>query len=147
MQFTFINKQIMKYNNTIFNVSDTLNKGIYYLYNDNKIVYVGKSDVNVMKRISMHFTDKTKNFNRYKIEIKPELTNKQLESLEKKLIKRLTPIYNKIHNHKHQLKHNYDTDYKLAVKLNQSCQHEFKQMKTNELKEMCIKCGRKRKLK
>ena len=43
---------------SVRSVYDYFVKGIYFLYYEGKIVYVGKSNSNVMQRINSHYDDK-----------------------------------------------------------------------------------------
>ena len=70
-------------------------KGIYYLYLNNKIVYIGMSDSNCLKRISDHYTD-GKVFDNFEIHPKRNVSKTQLLSMEAAKIRKHKPIYNKV---------------------------------------------------
>lgn len=69
--------------------SITQNPGIYFLLDNNKIVYVGKS-LSPEKRINSHISDK--NFDSYSVIRCKEC---ELNSLEKEYILKFLPKYNK----------------------------------------------------
>ena len=86
-----------------FNVSDYFVKGIYFLYNKGKIVYIGKSDNNVFKRISDHYTDKDKIFDSFTFD-RYDIDSNDLLHIEASLIKRYKPKYNIMHKVKKRVK-------------------------------------------
>lgn len=68
------------------------NKGIYYLLNDDKIVYIGKSLSNMKTRVNMHIKDEIKEFDSviyHKIE-----NISDINILEVAMIAKHSPIYN-----------------------------------------------------
>lgn len=73
-------------------------RGIYFLYRDDKVVYVGQSKKSVMERITTHQIDKTKYFDSFHIEEYKDITDKALNMKEKKYIKKYKPEYNIVHN-------------------------------------------------
>lgn len=65
---------------------------IYFLLQNDKVVYVGES-ISVMTRISQHVKDGTKSFNGFSFE--PfRGSDKERKHKEKLLIKKLQPVYN-----------------------------------------------------
>jgi len=79
-------------------------RGVYFLYRDNKIVYIGMSKDNVMDRVVRHSKEKKKVFSRFRIREYSELSDTQLLAKEKSLIKHWQPEYNVIHNFKEKVK-------------------------------------------
>lgn len=69
-------------------------RGVYYLYKDGKVVYVGMSLANCAQRIANHYND-GKDFDSFRIFPKRETSDKQLFSIEAKYIRKYKPIYNK----------------------------------------------------
>lgn len=87
----------LQYNNIRFDVFKFFNLvGIYFLYKNNKIVYIGESNC-IISRVSQHFKDNTKNFDSFTFR-EHNGTAKARKQLEKKLIKQYKPKYNKTHN-------------------------------------------------
>lgn len=80
-----------------FYLCDYLTKGIYFLYKNNKIVYIGKSDNNIFRRICDHYEEKSKEFDSFTFK-KYDVSNKALLKIESILIKKYSPICNKIYN-------------------------------------------------
>ena len=80
-----------------FYLCDYFVKGIYFLYLDGRIVYIGKSDGNVFKRICDHFKDDSKKFDSFTFR-KCYVSDKELLKIERDLIKQYNPIYNTVHN-------------------------------------------------
>jgi excinuclease UvrABC nuclease subunit len=71
--------------------------GVYFLYQENILVYIGKSDTSVKKRILNHDKDK-KDFNSYRyIYVPPNQTRKVEKDELKKYMKRYgqLPFYNR----------------------------------------------------
>lgn len=66
-------------------------RGIYFLYKDAELVYIGKSEVNVYKRIEEHKA--VKSFTHFKILEIPSHVN--LRDIEYNLIKHFMPSLNK----------------------------------------------------
>lgn len=95
----YINKDLDK----IKKIKITSNKGIYFLYDNDTIVYIGKSK-NLASRILAHTDDGVKIFNSYKILIIPK--NENLTMIEKFYIEKYKPKYNK----------NCNIDYKMQKK-------------------------------
>ena len=79
-------------------------RGIYFLYRDNKIVYIGMSKDNVMDRVVQHYKDPKKEFTRFRIRDFSELSDDALFKKEKNLIKQWLPEYNVIHNFKEKVR-------------------------------------------
>jgi excinuclease UvrABC nuclease subunit len=79
-------------------IQHTFFKGIYYLKFKHQIVYVGMSTTNCMNRINTHWNDNNKIFDAFEIKPTPDLSNKQILALEKRLIKKYKPMFNKVHN-------------------------------------------------
>ncbi len=80
-----------------YTLSNMLVRGIYFLYKKGKIVYVGQSRDNVIKRIYSHHDRREKDFDKFSFIRYIGYTDKQLDQAEKKLIVRHKPKYNKIH--------------------------------------------------
>lgn len=93
------NKNMIRYNNKKLLTSQFMFKGLYFLYNDEKIVYVGQSKTNVMQRLCDHFKDNSKIFDSFKIFDNSNLSDMQLDKKEKYYINKLNPMYNIIHVH------------------------------------------------
>lgn len=70
--------------------------GIYFLYNDDILIYIGESKC-VMSRVRTHFTSDQKNFNRFSYEIF-QGTDKERKAKEAKLIRKFRPVVNMTHN-------------------------------------------------
>jgi len=66
--------------------------GIYFLYKEEKLVYIGKS-VNVLLRVGSHVSQKIKMFDKA---LFIKVFEKDLGEFEKKLINHFKPIYNKL---------------------------------------------------
>ena len=71
-------------------IGNVFKSGIYYLIQDDEIVYIGQS-VCIMARISTHYTKKRKLFNRY---IYTNVPLDKLDELELKEIIKYSPKYN-----------------------------------------------------
>ena len=71
-----------------------INSGVYFLYDNEELVYIGKAQ-NIAKRIIEHMIEGTKRFNRVKYELVPV---DSLSSVETILIKALKPPLNKSQN-------------------------------------------------
>ena len=132
----------MKYSGQIFDCNQLFERGLYYLYKNNKIVYIGKSETNVMQRVLTHYLDKEKDFDSYLIVLKPQINNKTLGDMEKKAIKKHLPKYNKIHN---DLYNTTQEDYDIAKEIKDNCWHTFIEIKDKKY-VMCSKCGYKQKV-
>ena len=81
------------------------NRGLYFLINDDEIVYVGKSEYDVFTRIEYHKRNSDKEFNSFYYK-RVENRKVNLDTLETKYIAKFTPKYNKIisdHNNFTQL--------------------------------------------
>jgi excinuclease UvrABC nuclease subunit len=74
-----------------------LSKGIYYLYFEHKIVYVGKSVTNAMERVCRHYRELDKQFDEFLILPFPNVSDRQLLSIEAKFIRKYSPKYNIVH--------------------------------------------------
>jgi len=66
--------------------------GVYYLFNDETLVYIGESEC-MITRISQHIKDGVKTFTHYKLH-----ACKNRKKREKKDIIRHRPVYNATHN-------------------------------------------------
>lgn len=77
-----------------FNVS-----GVYFLYKDNVIVYVGESGC-IFGRIKQHMDDK--DFDRFTYKIIDTVEMRKVE--ERKFIRKHRPKYNTIHNKDYEVK-------------------------------------------
>ena len=87
-------KEQLNIENRRYKTENMFFKGIYRLYLNDEIVYIGKSDVNVMKRICDHYFEKTKLFDSFTFTSCNDLNNSELSELESKLIKKYNPKYN-----------------------------------------------------
>ncbi len=67
------------------------NKGLYFLFQDDVIVYVGKSITNITNRLNTHTTDKKFNY----IEIYSMTNESDIAIMEMYFIVKHKPIYNK----------------------------------------------------
>lgn len=67
---------------------NVIEEGVYFLYNDDELVYIGESD-NLYRRIGQHIASKEKIFNRF--ELYPTTDRKRLEGF---LIRMFKPKYN-----------------------------------------------------
>lgn len=126
----------MKFNGSKFDCNQLFQKGLYYLYKNNKIVYIGMSSSNVMDRILKHYNEKLKDFDSYTIILKPNASDKELLLLEKNAIKKHLPNYNIVHKTQKQT----DIDYEFAKELKNKCYHSFVSLKDND-SLICSKCG------
>src|SRR5574343_171770 len=63
--------------------------GIYFLYFQNKVVYIGESKC-VLGRIAQHYKEGVKIFDKYTYR-KHDISEKHRKTLEKKLIKQYSP--------------------------------------------------------
>jgi len=79
-------------------INNFFTKGIYKLYFNGKVVYVGMSTNNCMNRVNNHWNDNKKIFDSFDINPLPNLSNKQLAKKEKSLIKKYKPVFNIVHN-------------------------------------------------
>jgi hypothetical protein len=86
------------YSNTMFV------RGLYKLYYNNQVVYVGMSKTNVFNRITDHFNDEDKIFDSFSFKSYLDLSDRALEQIEADVIKKLRPKYNKTHNNDRNLK-------------------------------------------
>lgn len=69
-------------------------QGIYFLYKDDQMVYVGITMISVTSRLLQH---KDKDWNRYKFIELPTLSKQKLEAIEKIIITIYSPVENKEH--------------------------------------------------
>lgn len=84
----------IKYGVAEFDISDNIPK-VYFLVDNDKVVYVGKTEKKLLLRISDHVRTKRNSFNRvFYTDVKPEF----LDYVEQKYIKMFKPIYNITHN-------------------------------------------------
>ena len=125
----------IKFNGSKFDCDQLFQKGLYYLYQKNKIVYVGMARKNVMDRILKHYNEGVKKFDSYLILLKPDVSERELMQLEIRAITKHIPIYNKVHN---ETKRVTEDDYDTAKKIIENCAHDFFKMKTGNFK--CRKC-------
>lgn len=72
-------------------------KGIYYLYKEKTVVYVGRSFTNCMQRIVMHQLSGNKDFDSFQIFGMSKSTNEEIAEREKKNIQLKLPKYNVAH--------------------------------------------------
>ena len=80
--------------------------GIYFLMNDNEVVYVGQS-IDIHRRINKHKESKT--FDKiYYLEVDKQ----NLDEIEKKYILEYQPIYNKTYLNKYNIKEKVQKIYK-----------------------------------
>ena len=75
--------------------------GIYFLYHDQKIVYIGQSKTNVMQRICDHYAEGLKDFNSFSFLPYTSYSDKKLSFKEETLIKKHSPKYNVVHKRKY----------------------------------------------
>lgn len=75
-------------------------RGVYYLYRDAQIVYVGSSS-NILRRVSQHVTDDTKDFDSFSYHDMSNHSQWDIESFEIIEIKRLKPQLNVTYNGQH----------------------------------------------
>ena len=67
-----------------------MNSGIYFLYNNDELVYIGQA-FNISKRIMEHLLESRKSFNKVRYNLVPR---ESLNDVETTLIKALKPKYN-----------------------------------------------------
>lgn len=72
-------------------------KGIYFLYNNNEIVYVGKSNKNIISRVCDHLRAGVKEFDSYDV-FRYDVSNVDLSKIEEGFIRKHKPFYNKTCN-------------------------------------------------
>lgn len=84
----YINKDLSK----IKSIKISTLRGVYFLYADDQLVYIGQS-VNIPSRIRDHLRDGTKIFNAYKSIIIP--IGQDLTDVEDFYIRKYNPKYNK----------------------------------------------------
>jgi predicted GIY-YIG superfamily endonuclease len=72
-------------------------RGIYYLYKNKEVVYVGMSTTNCMQRIVMHQASGRKDFDSFQIFGMPKSTDAEIIEKEKRAIQRKLPKYNVAH--------------------------------------------------
>lgn len=137
-----VEKYALKFSGKKFDCCQLFEKGIYYLYDNSEIVYIGESNVNVMSRILTHFKDKDKVFNSYMIFLKPDYTEKQLKEYEKKCIQKHNPKYNVIHNIN---LNQTNSDYEYSKYQKENCYHDFFSAKEENI-VICRKCGKRESL-
>jgi predicted GIY-YIG superfamily endonuclease len=80
-------------------VDDLMVRGVYFLYQGKEIVYIGMSDKNIMERICAHTEDTEKGFDSFTFNSHGG-TKKQIEHIEKLMIKKYNPKYNVRHKQK-----------------------------------------------
>jgi len=71
-------------------------KAIYFLYDGDELVYVGKTTIHPQDRINVHITDRNKTFTSYSVVELNHYTNGQLSVAEELFILRFNPKYNKV---------------------------------------------------
>lgn len=71
-------------------------KAIYFLYDGDELVYVGKTTIHPSDRINCHIADKNKNFDSYSVVELNHFSNDQLMVAEELFILRFDPKYNKV---------------------------------------------------
>lgn len=82
-------------------------KGLYFLYQNETLIYIGKS-INIVFRIGQHLSDDHKMFNSFKIlEVKESIQDFELLELESAFINKYKPIYN-IQKNKNRIKDSKD---------------------------------------
>lgn len=72
-------------------------KGIYYLYKEKEVVYVGRSFTNCMQRIVMHQLSGKKDFDSFQVFGMPNNTDEEISEREKRAIQVKLPKYNVAH--------------------------------------------------
>ena len=87
------------YNQSIFSAYDNKGdglrvKGIYFLYNNKELVYIGSSKM-ILKRLHIHYTGKKIPFNGFKFMAMDDETMENIVREEYVLIKQFRPIHNK----------------------------------------------------
>lgn len=75
-----------------------LAKGVYRLYKDGEVVYIGASTTSCIGRIVQHENEAKKDFDSFSISPMPDKTERQIFSIEKRAIKKNRPKYNVVHN-------------------------------------------------
>lgn len=73
-------------------------KGIYFLYMNGVVVYVGMSTENVFERVVSHKKDPSKTFDSFTIKDCSGISDEDIALKEKMLIKQFRPKHNVIHN-------------------------------------------------
>jgi hypothetical protein len=68
-------------------------RGVYVLYLDNWVVYVGMSDKDILSRVASHVKDKR--FNRARFILMEGRMYDEVQDLESRLIGKFLPIYNR----------------------------------------------------
>lgn len=96
-----VEESLKKINATILDESTPVNEvfgisGIYYLFNEGKIVYIGESTC-VMSRISQHYKEGVKTFTDFKYYVFNG-SDKERKKCEEGAIKKHNPILNFQHN-------------------------------------------------
>lgn len=69
------------------------NKGVYFLYDNEELVYIGMS-INILNRVNSHVREKKMTFNKIKIVHTNFMDKKGIFDLESKLINKHNPRYN-----------------------------------------------------
>lgn len=112
----YIDSNVLKYMKDIMDINlTTIEKksinelypiinGVYVLYSDGDVVYIGKSK-NVFMRIIAHINDKGKNFDQYQI---IECKEDELDIYKRILINTYLPRYNKDLTTKKYKQNNYE---------------------------------------
>ncbi len=126
-------KKLKSITSGILKVNEYFVKGIYFLYYKKKIVYVGKSNKNIMSRISSHFLDNEKIFDSFEVKNCVNLTDYQLSEMEIHYIKEYKPKYNYVHNMTY---HNNKIDKRIT------CVHVWDKIERWTKNIRCIKCGK-----
>ncbi|MFA7287604.1 MAG: GIY-YIG nuclease family protein [Melioribacteraceae bacterium] len=70
--------------------------GIYFLYKNNQLVYIGESRC-IISRVSRHYEENTKQFDKFTFSVFTG-TSDARKRKEKALIRRFKPKYNNTHN-------------------------------------------------
>lgn len=102
-------------------ICESSHRGLYFLLQDDEIVYVGKSDSLIMSRIADHIKmkDSLKVFNRYFAFPMPDASPAELSEIESQSIAKFCPKYNRhIRSCKtHALKSELESQYGMSIYL------------------------------
>ncbi len=90
----------LRYNvqNRRYKTTHLLIRGVYKLFYDNVVVYVGQSRNNVFERISAHLSEQRIKFDSFTFKDCSNLKDSELNEVEIGMIKKWFPKYNTIHN-------------------------------------------------
>lgn len=78
-----------------FSRQEPCGPGIYFLFQNDKIVYVGLSEQSVLNRVGNHVRDNRKQFDNYAVlPASTGVTKRELYEIERTYIRQLNPKYN-----------------------------------------------------